>query len=386
MMLAHPTSRPTAWFAAGLLALAAVLPTTASAVGPEVVAKADLRLWPEPVNQREAFDKASRASILVYATTLEQVQGLTDSDIAAAYHVKSVNHASVQRWLQQERNAVAANYRAAAAACTGDDWTCVTPGRAELAAAASAALARMPAALHAWQDRLAAFAHAYVGEQLRLAALFPQVTSEIDRFGDHEWNGDALPDLQFQLSFDDGPTPPGGTTDETLQMLAAAHRHAIFFLLGENLQARLKRGDAANVAALYEGQCLAAHGWQHLSHAKWPEWQGSVLHTQSLLAQTFPASSVLPYFRPPYGQRRPDSGPFFREHGWRVALWDIDSQDWNAHVSADDVINRIVTLMLIKRHGVMLFHDVHPKAPAALPVIFSRVGDVVSWRDCHQPM
>jgi hypothetical protein len=43
----------------------------------------------------------------------------------------------------------------------------------------------------------------------------------------------------------------------------------------------------------------------------------------------------------------------------------------------------MATLMLIKRHGVLLFHDVHPKAKVALPVIFGKLGAAVEWRDCH---
>jgi hypothetical protein len=44
----------------------------------------------------------------------------------------------------------------------------------------------------------------------------------------------------------------------------------------------------------------------------------------------------------------------------------------------------MLTLMLIKRHGVLLFHDVHPKAKSALPIIFNELGNAVEWRDCHK--
>jgi peptidoglycan-N-acetylglucosamine deacetylase len=46
----------------------------------------------------------------------------------------------------------------------------------------------------------------------------------------------------------------------------------------------------------------------------------------------------------------------------------------------------MIALMLIKRHGVLLFHDVHSKAKSALPVIFDELGTAVSWRDCQQPL
>ncbi len=66
-----------------------------------------------------------------------------------------------------------------------------------------------------------------------------------------------------------------------------------------------------------------------------------------------------------------------------MALWNIDSQDWNKNVDANAVVNRIITLMLIKRHGVILFHDIHSKAKTALPIIFNLLGDAVVWGDCQ---
>lgn len=374
-----------AWALAGLASGAAV---AAPSVGPAVVAKADLSLWPEPIDQRAGFDKASRASILVYVGVLDEMRRLSDADMLAAFSVKSVNRASTEKWLRKELDLSTANYRAAASGCmpAAGDWTCLPAmpsGANELVTAALAWNARVPAASTAWRANLSGFAHAYVAEQMRLAALFPKVTSEIDRFGDHEWNGDTLPDGQFLLTFDDGPTPAGGTTDDTLRMLASHHRSAVFFMLGGNLQARASKGGTAALADAWRGQCVASHGWEHQSHARWDAWQDSVRRTHALLRASFPDDRVLPWFRPPYGQRTADSGAFFAEQGLQVALWNLDSQDWNAHVSAPDIVDRMVTLMLVKRHGVMLFHDVHGKAFVALPTIFAKVGDAVGWRDCH---
>jgi peptidoglycan/xylan/chitin deacetylase (PgdA/CDA1 family) len=369
-----------------LLALAAA--GARADAGPAVVAKADLALWPEPVATRAGFDRASRAAILVYAGALAEAARLPLADMPGRLHVRSVDGDSVRRWLDRELAQAVANYRLAAAGCDGGDWTCVPPPAtpAALVAAAAAWDEALPAPRRPWRDDFAAFAHAYAGEQLRLAALFPQVTSEIDRFGEDEWNGDALPDRSFQLTFDDGPTPPGGTTEPTLRMLDAAGRHAVFFLLGAGLQARAARPDAAAFVTLYANQCVASHGWEHQSHQHWASWQESVVRTKALLAATFPKAQVLPYFRPPYGQRRADSAPFFQAQGLQVALWNLDSQDWNAHVTAADVTDRMIALMLVRRHGVMLFHDVHPKAKEALPAIFAKVGDAVQWRDCRVPM
>ena len=43
------------------------------------------------------------------------------------------------------------------------------------------------------------------------------------------------------------------------------------------------------------------------------------------------------------------------------------------------------TLMLTRRRGIALFHDVHPKAKLALPRIIARFKDAgVTCADCHQ--
>jgi peptidoglycan/xylan/chitin deacetylase (PgdA/CDA1 family) len=137
------------------------------------------------------------------------------------------------------------------------------------------------------------------------------------------------------------------------------------------------------VATLYKNQCVANHGWEHQSHAKWANWQDSIQRTQTLITSTLSTGNALPLFRPPYGQRQADSGAFFQQQGLQVALWNLDSQDWNKQVNSDHILNRMLTLMLIKRHGVLLFHDVHPKAKAALPLLFNEVGNAVEWRNCH---
>ena len=45
-----------------------------SASGPAVVAKAEQKLWPEAINTPAGFDKASRASLLIYVWMLNDVQ------------------------------------------------------------------------------------------------------------------------------------------------------------------------------------------------------------------------------------------------------------------------------------------------------------------------
>jgi peptidoglycan/xylan/chitin deacetylase (PgdA/CDA1 family) len=351
-----------------------------------VIAKADRHLWPESINTPDAFDKASRASILIYLLTLQQVQGTSNADLRALLKVNGLNRASVDKWLKKQQELSFQNYQRASGNCTMDDWTCVggVATSEDLLNKARAWSPNLPRHLLAWRDHLHRFSHAYAIEQMRLATLFPKVSSEIDRFNEHEWNGDGFADRQFFLTFDDGPSRVNGETDDTVKMLNAKGKSAVFFVLGGNFQNRLHKTDAAKVAQLYKNQCIASHGWEHRSHAKWSQWQDSVKRTQSLLKSTIAQDTVLPLFRPPYGQRKADSGAFFQSQSLQVALWNLDSQDWNAQISANDLVNRIIALMLIKRHGVLLFHDIRPKAKAALPTIFDELGPAVDWGDCRQ--
>lgn len=345
--------------------------SSALAQGSKVIAIGDRHLWREPVDTRAGFDRASRAAILVYAGKLQDQKHS---------ETKSLPRSSVIKWLDKELALARANYQLASKNCTSADWTCV---------ANIGDPAAVPANLLPWKTNMENFASDYIDEQVRLAALFPRITSEIDTFNSSEFNGDRLPDRKFFLTIDDGPTGADGNTDGVLQMLAANKKTAVFFLLGGNLKTRLRQTDAAKLAAAYQGQCIASHGWEHLAHASsapWKDgrtWQTSVTDTQTLLKATF-GPAYVPLFRPPYGQRRADSSTFFQSQGIRVTLWDLDSQDWNAKLNADDVTNRIETLMLIKRHGILLFHDIFPKAKTAVPRVIEDFAGAVDWGDCQQ--
>ncbi len=353
--------------------------------GPAVVAKMNRILWLESVNTKNGFDKASRASILLYIINLEEMKTLSDGSMLAAFNIRSLNRVSVNRWIDKELKLSLQNYRLAAKNCSADDWTCVGNVNNSEELLAKARAITLPANLNIWKENFGEFVENYLNEQLRLAALFPKTSSEIDMFNEFEWNGDTLGDRSFYLTFDDGPTAASGNTDGVLEMLAANKKTAVFFVLGGNFQNRLNTSNASKITNLYQGQCVAMHGWEHQSHAKWTLWQSSITRSQALLKTTFGKSTqFLPLFRPPYGQRTADSGTFFQAQGLQVALWNLDSQDWNAQVNAEDIINRILTLMLIKRHGILLFHDVHPKAKIALPIIFEELGNSVLWGECHQ--
>ena len=341
------------------------------------VAVGNRRLWTESVNTPNGFDRASRALILFYALELDNQKA-------------GENRPSVNKWLTKELNLAQQNYQLAAKTCQPNDWTCLGAVSSSDDFIAQARAVQVPPALNAWRQETTEFVGIYVAEQIHLADVFPTTSSEIELFNENEFSGDQMPDRKFFLTFDDGPTAPGGNTDAVLEMLAAEKKSAVFFVLGRQFGAR-RKSNAAAITQLYKGQCVGAHGWEHLSHEKRSKfaigntWQTSVTDTISLLKTSFEGTQIFtPLFRPPYGQRKAESGAFFQKEGLKVAFWNLDSQDWNAQISAEDVINRMETLMLIKRRGVLLFHDIHPKAALAVPAIIKDFSGAVEWGDCHK--
>ena len=365
-------------------ALAVGISGPARAVGPDNVARIDRSLWPEPLQSPAAFDHASRAEILVAIGALHDFADMDEAGLIARLHVKEADTASVRKMVGKFSAILLKNYQVAAAGCSAAEWPCPKAGsETELLAAGKALKDGMPPTYQPWLDAATQFHRVYMAEIMRLAAVFPRISSEIDTYTDAERTGFELPDRHFLLTFDDGPTAKDGQSDQLLAVLRTNQIHSAFFLLGEKLEPRRKQTTPTALASLYDGQCVASHGWQHQSHQRWADWQSSVTNTRDLVKETFPAL-YKPWFRPPYGQRQSDSGAFFAQRGLQVALWNMDSQDWNNNVSAMDVAQRVQSLMLLWRRGVMLMHDIHPKAKIAVPwLIDQNRADGVVWEDCR---
>lgn len=367
-----------------LLALG-LLAGVAQAAGPTSIATLERDLWPQQLASEGAFDTASRAEILMFAQILQASEGLDEAAWMQRLGLKSVNLHSIAQVRERFWQRLLENYRLASQSCVAVSDFCVPAADLPALREQARQLVVAPDSVYfAWAEASQRFHQRYLNEQMRLAALFPRVTSEIELFSAQERNGDELADRQFLLTFDDGPTAAGGNSDKLTAWLREQGLNGTFFVLGSNLQQRLQKTSAKALNELYAGQCVASHGWEHKSHASWGDWQGSVTHTRELLQGNL-APLYVPLFRPPYGQRRTDSQAFFVGQDLRVALWQIDSQDWSSQVSAAAAGQRVLTLMLLWRRGVVLFHDIHNKAQILLPWLLLQTsnGAGVSWLDCR---
>lgn len=349
-----------------------------------VIATIDRSVWPERLETPGLFDVASRAEILAFAHELYLSEKLDEEGLKQRLGLRFVNVPSLnvvrhRLWLR-----LLENYQNAQKSCEQDANFCVlVEDMDQLRQRAEEYQVSNDSFYANWARPGAAFHQRYLNELLFMAALFPQTSSEIERYNSDEMSGDEMPDRTFMLNFESGPSPADGGTDWLADFMRQQKMTATFFVLGKSLQERLDSTSVAGVQALYRQQCLGIQGWEYRSHSQWLDWQDSVRRSAALVQQVLPDNFV-PLFRPPYGHRRADSGDFFRTEHLRVSLWNIDAEDDTGRLSAEQVGDRVLTLMLLWRKGTVVFHDVANKAQSALPLLLANTAQSeLIWDDCR---
>ncbi|MCX7601054.1 MAG: polysaccharide deacetylase family protein [Meiothermus sp.] len=149
------------------------------------------------------------------------------------------------------------------------------------------------------------------------------------------WGSRAEP--RVALTFDDGPSDQ---TEAILELLQRYACKATFFLTGQRAE---ERPDLVQKIAA-AGHQIEAHGYWHrpaVLMAPWTEW----VHIQKSPGRLY---------RPPWGIHSPFTRLFARMLGKRVALWDLESQDW-LEKPAEQLVNRM--MFYLKGGSVVLLHD-----------------------------
>ena len=90
--------------------------------------------------------------------------------------------------------------------------------------------------------------------------MFPQTSSEIDRFGDYERNGDEMHDRLFLLTFDSAANAQPDNTDWLTEYLRKSNMSGTFFMLGKDIQARLGDRSVSGLQAAFSQQCVGVQG------------------------------------------------------------------------------------------------------------------------------
>lgn len=366
-----------------LLIAACFVGLTAQAA-PLDVATLDRSVWPESLVTPQLFDVASRAEILGFAHLLLESENLEEGQLAARLGLRQINLSSVNVVRTRLWSRLFDNYQFAQKSCDQDASFCVLVDDLPMLRQRAAEFKVADDSFYAkWAAPAAAFNQRYLSELLRMAALFPVTSSEVERYNSDELSGEEMPDRTFLLNFDSGPTVADGATDWLADFMRQQKINATFYVLGKTLQARVEASSATALQTLYKQQCVGVQGWEYRSHAHWVDWQESVTRSAALVQQVLPDNFV-PLFRPPYGHRRADSAEFFRDQQMRVALWNIDSQDGTGQLDAEQTSQRVLTLMLLWRKGTVVFHDIHKIAQQAVPWLMANTAQSgVIWEDCH---
>ncbi|MDI2593893.1 polysaccharide deacetylase family protein [Pseudomonas sp. 681] len=364
-------------FMAGLLSFGAV-------AAPGDIATLDRSTWPEQLNNPTLFDVASRAEILMFARVLLASESLDEPALADRLGLRTINLESINNLRQRMWQRLLVNYNFAQQSCDQDASFCfLVEDMPTLREQAAKFQVSDESYYTRWAEPSRLFHAQYLDEQMRKAALSPQTSSEVDHFGDYERNGDEMNDRLFLLSFDSAANAVPDNTGWATEYLRKSNISGTFFVLGKDIQNRLAERSVAGLQALYSGQCIGVQGWEFRSHSHWQDWQDSVRRSADLVKSKLPENYV-PLFRPPDGQRRADAGDFFKSQGLQVALWDIDAQDGAGKLKASESAQRVLTLMLLWRHGVINFNVKQDGVKTSMPWLITQTAQSgIGWEDCQ---
>lgn len=167
------------------------------------------------------------------------------------------------------------------------------------------------------------------------------------------------------LTFDDGPS--AALTPKLLDLLAARHLKATFFVVGQNAADHpeiLKR-------AVREGHEIANHSWSHPNLGKMSDEavRRELQKTDDAITAAIGKRPTL--LRPPYGSITARQKQWIHEEfGYRIIIWDVDPLDWKRPGPS------VVTARILKETkagSIVLAHDIHPPTIEAMPATFDQL-------------
>ena len=167
------------------------------------------------------------------------------------------------------------------------------------------------------------------------------------------------------MTFDDGPSAT--LTPKLLDILAAHHIKATFFVLGE----MVAEHPEILARAAREGHEIASHSWSHPNFAKMSQEsiRSQLQRTDDEIKSATGKRPTL--FRPPYGSITERQKRWIHdEFGYDIILWDVDPLDWKRPGPAV-VRNRI--LKETRPGSIVLSHDIHPGTIEAMPSTFDEL-------------
>jgi peptidoglycan/xylan/chitin deacetylase (PgdA/CDA1 family) len=167
------------------------------------------------------------------------------------------------------------------------------------------------------------------------------------------------------LTFDDGPHAT--LTPKLLDLLAAHHMRATFFVVGQNA------ADHPDILrrAVREGHEIGNHSWSHPNLGRMSD-EAVRRELQKTDDAIFAAIGKHPtLLRPPYGSITARQKRWIHDDfGYRIITWDVDPLDWK-RPGPSVVTNRI--LKETRPGSIVLAHDIHPPTIEAMPATFDQL-------------
>src|SRR5438477_1635509 len=167
------------------------------------------------------------------------------------------------------------------------------------------------------------------------------------------------------MTFDDGPSAT--LTPKLLDLLAAHHIKATFFLIGENV------AEHPEIVAreVREGHEIANHSWSHPNFGKMSDEnvRRQLQQTDDAIKNATGKRPTL--LRPPYGSITAREKRWIHdEFGYEIILWDVDPYDWKRPGPA---VVRARILKETRPGSIVLSHDIHPGTIEAMPSTFDQL-------------
>jgi peptidoglycan-N-acetylglucosamine deacetylase len=167
------------------------------------------------------------------------------------------------------------------------------------------------------------------------------------------------------MTFDDGPSAT--LTPKLLDLLAAHHIKATFFVIGENVAEHPE----IVARAAREGHEIANHSWSHPNFGKMSDEsvRRQLQQTDNAIKSATGKRPTL--LRPPYGSITAREKRWIHdEFGYQIILWDVDPYDWKRPGPA---VVRARILKETRPGSIVLSHDIHPGTIEAMPSTFNEL-------------
>jgi len=158
---------------------------------------------------------------------------------------------------------------------------------------------------------------------------------------------------QMALTYDDGPNDPD--TLRLLEVLAEHRATATFFLIGKYVRRRPDIARAIRAA----GHAIGNHTESHpnLIFVSAPRLRQELETCKKALEDAI--GEAAPWFRPPFGGRRPNVLRTARSLGMQPVMWSVTGYDWSAK-SSNNIVRKVVRQVdgrSRKQSEIVLLHD-----------------------------